>query len=191
MLVWGFEDPLLVASTAAAGGGIGLRSWILNAQVPLDYARTDVEAHVAELAAALGCAGEGVGLLTAASLDRLGEAVDGGVRCTASVGVSVPTWAADEDGACTDWRPGTINVVAHLPVRLSDAALLNAVLTATEAKTQALFERGVPGTGTASDAVCIVCPPRGPAESFAGPRSAWGARLARAVHRAVLEGLPS
>lgn len=191
VLVWGFEAPQLVASTASVGGGLGLRSWILNAQVPPDYARTDVEAHVGELAAALGCAGPGVGLLTAASLERPGETADGGVRCTATVGVTVPTWAADDDQARREWRPGTINVVVELPVRLTDAALLNAVLTATEAKSQALFERGVPGTGTASDAVSIVCPPTGPAEPFAGPRSTWGARLARAVHRAVLAGLPA
>jgi adenosylcobinamide amidohydrolase len=78
--------------------------------------------------------------------------------------------------------------VVEVPVRLSEAALLNAILTATEAKSQALFERGVPGTGTASDAVCITCPTAGGVEPFAGPRSPWGACLARAVHAAVLEG---
>ena len=100
-----------------------------------------------------------------------------------------PTWAADLDGAISDWHPGTINVVLHVPVRLSDAALLNAIVTATEAKSQALFEHGVPGTGTASDAVCVVCPADGPVEPFAGPRSVWGARIARATHGAVLRGL--
>jgi adenosylcobinamide amidohydrolase len=85
--------------------------------------------------------------------------------------------------------PGTINVVAQLPVRLADAALLNGLCTATEAKTQALLDEGVPGTGTASDAVTLVCPVDGPVEAFAGPRSTWGARLARAVHAAVLAGV--
>lgn len=189
MLVWRFEDPRLVASTAAVGGGIGLRSWVLNAQVPLNYTRTDLARHVQELAAAAGCTGPGVGLLTAASLDRPGVAVDDGVTCTATVGVSTPTWAASADAEVGAPVAGTINLVVELPVRLGDGALLNAVLTATEAKTQALLEHGVPGTGTASDAVCIVCPPEGPGEPFAGPRSRWGARLARAVHGAVLAGL--
>ena len=76
------------------------------------------------------------------------------------------------------------------PTGLSDDALVNAVVTATEAKTQALLERGVPGTGTASDAVCIVCPLDGPTERFAGPRSVWGARLARATHAAIVRRLP-
>ena len=78
--------------------------------------------------------------------------------------------------------------MAVLPVRLTDAALLNALCTATEAKTQALVEASVPGSGTASDAVTVACPATGPAEPFGGPRSPWGARLARAVHSAVLEG---
>ncbi len=78
-----------------------------------------------------------------------------------------------------------------VPVPLSDAALVNAVLTATEAKTQALFEAGVPGTGTASDSICVACPepaPGTPGEPFGGPRSPWGSRLARAVHAAVAAG---
>ncbi len=84
--------------------------------------------------------------------------------------------------------PGTINIVAIVPERLSPAAMVNAVMSVTEAKAQALWDAGVPATGTASDAVCIVCPDEGDAHRFGGPRSQWGARLARAVHRAVLAG---
>ena len=56
------------------------------------------------------------------------------------------------------------------------------LVTATEAKAQALVEAGVPGTGTASDAVVVCCPPGG-TEPYGGPRSVWGARLARAGAR--------
>jgi adenosylcobinamide amidohydrolase len=189
VLVWRFPEARRAASTATVGGGIGRCGWVLNAQVPLDYARHDVHAHVAELATALGCAGPGVGLLTAAGVEPRGLVVDDELVVSATVGVSMPTWAADVEGAVSPWAPGTINVVVDVPVRLTDAALLNAIVTATEAKSQALFERGVPGTGTASDAVCVLCPPTGTAAPFAGPRSAWGARIGRAVHAAVLEGL--
>lgn len=182
--------PRLVASTASVGGGVGARSWVLNAQVPKGYARTDLDAHVDELAAFASCTGPGVGLLTAAAIDRCrGSAEDGGVACTATVGVTKPTWAADAEDAVSPWAPGTINVVVEVPVRLAEGALLNAMTTVAEAKTQALLERGVPGTGTASDAVCVTCPVDGPAEPFAGPRSTWGARVARAAHAAVLGGL--
>jgi adenosylcobinamide amidohydrolase len=187
--VWRFASPLRCIASAPIGGGIGLRDWVLNAQVQLDYGRTDLDAHVAELASQLGCRGRGVGMLTAA---RVADAVDvheAGIDVCATVGLSQPTWAADRDGASTVWRPGTINIVAMLPVRLTDAALVNAVVTATEAKTQALREAGVPGTGTATDAVCIACPPGDDAEPFGGPRSRIGAPLARAVHAAVSKGV--
>jgi adenosylcobinamide amidohydrolase len=105
------------------------------------------------------------------------------------VGLGHPTWAAAPDAQGPVSLVGTINLVVLLPERLSDAALVNAVATATEAKSQALFEAGVAGTGTATDAVCIACPDDGAPHAFGGPRSVWGARLARAVHGAVLGGL--
>ena len=187
--VWRFEAPRLCISSAPVGGGIGLRSWIINAQVPIDYARTDLEAHVRELAIVHGCEGAGVGMLTAADVRDASIAEEDGIEVCATVGVTLPAWAAADDGEVRPWRPGTINVVAHVPVRLSDAALVNAVMTMTEAKAQALFEAGVPGTGTASDALCVACNPHGTVEAFAGPRSRVGAPLARAVHAAVRRGV--
>jgi adenosylcobinamide amidohydrolase len=189
LLVWRLPAPRLALSSAPVGGGLAPVSWVLNAQVPADYARTDLAAHVAELAARHELAERGCGLLTAARVADWRRGADGGVVADATVGVTRPTWAADADNAISDWRPGTINIVIQMPVRLGEAALVGAVATATEAKAQALFEAGVPGTGTASDALCVLCPPDGPAEPFAGPRSAWGARLARAVHAAVRAGL--
>ena len=83
---------------------------------------------------------------------------------------------------------GTVNIVVWVPERLGDGALINAVATATEAKTQALGELGLAATGTATDAVCVLCPLDGPVAAYGGPRSRWGAPLARAVHRAVVDG---
>jgi adenosylcobinamide amidohydrolase len=187
MLVWRFPQPMTVASTASVGGGVGTRRWVINAQVGSNYLRHDQAKHAKELAKSAQLTGTGVGMFTAADVRRVRLAVDGGVQAEATVGLTHPTWAADVDGA-HNGAPGTINIVAFLPVRLAPAALLNALCTATEAKAQAMFETGVPGTGTASDAIAIACPAEGDAEPFAGPRSVWGARLARAVHAAVLSG---
>lgn len=55
-------------------------------------------------------------------------------------------------------RPGTVNVVVSVPVPLTPSALVQAVGTLTEAKAQVLVRAGVPGTGTASDAVVVMCP---------------------------------
>ena len=178
---------MTVASTASVGGGVGTRQWVANAQVGRDYVRHDQSTHAKELAASAGLEGTGVVMFTASDVRGVRLAVDGGVQAEATVGLTHPTWAADVDGA-HNGSPGTINIVAFLPVRLAPAALLNALCTVTEAKAQALLEAGVPGTGTASDAVAVACPATGPAEPFAGPRSAWGARVARAVYAAVLAG---
>jgi adenosylcobinamide amidohydrolase len=179
---------MLCASSAPVGGGLGPRSWALNAEVADDYERLDVDEHVGEIAAALHLQGEGVGMLTAARVARHRSALEEGVDVDATVGLSHPTWAASEDDATARWQPGTINVVVSVPVRLSDAAMLNVVMTATEAKTQALWHAGIDATGTASDALTVLCPLTGDPERFGGPRSTWGARVARAVHRAVLAG---
>lgn len=189
VLVWRADAPVRALATTVLGGGLGPRSWIVNAEVGLDYHHDDPGAHVASIAAELGLdpIDEGVGFLTAARVLDVETTDDGGVTCHATVGISTPTWASAPDGAWSRWRPGTINLVCCVPAPLSDAALANALVTATEAKTQALFEAGVPGTGTASDAVAICCAPGG-TEPYGGPRSEWGARLARAVHGAVAAG---
>lgn len=191
---WLFDAPRAVLSSAPVGGGSAAADWLLNIGVGADYDRTDLGQHARDIADRLGLTGTGVAMLTAVDVHRMVRASDGDVVVDATVGVTKPTWAADVGGAhgrraAGGWEPGTINVVVQLPVALSPAAAVNAVMTATEAKAQALFEVGVPGTGTASDAVAVVWPPTVPVEAFGGPRSTWGARIARAVHAAVGDGL--
>jgi adenosylcobinamide amidohydrolase len=185
VLLWRLPRPLLAVSSAALGGGIGLRQWVLNATVPMAYARTDPDAHLAELAGGLGLHGPGVGFLTGVDVGEVVAAADGGVRVWATVGLGAPVRAAapDDPGAA---GPGTVNVVAHLPVRPRPGALVNLVATVAEAKAQALADLGLDATGTATDAVCLLGEPDGPDAEYGGPRSTWGARLARAVHAAVL-----
>jgi adenosylcobinamide amidohydrolase len=191
--VWRAGRDCRMIASGVAGGGLGQRQWVLNAQVAPAYSRVDPAVHVAELAVGLGLEGAGVGLLTAASVTAVAESEEAGVRAAATVGLRIPTWAAAPAGSADRelapiWRPGTINIVVSVPVALADAAFVNAVITATEAKTQALFDAGVRATGTASDAICVAAPAAGEPEDFAGPRSPWGARIARVVHAAVHAG---
>ncbi|QLL10090.1 adenosylcobinamide amidohydrolase [Mycobacterium vicinigordonae] len=218
VLVWQFAEARLCISSGPLGGGIGTRNWVVNATVPLDYGRTDPDRHLTEIGAALELVGTGCGLLTAVDVTRHHLAADTGVHAAATVGLSHPTWAAAPDlhfrrelpsgaraGTFADYqtveyrplidgdghRVGTINIVVAVPVQLCAAALVNAVATATEAKVQALYESGVQATGTASDAVIVHCPTDGTPQAYGGPRSALGARIARAVHAAVLAGTRS
>lgn len=188
-LVWRAGPGWRMLSTAIVGGGLGTREWLVNAQVPGGYARMDPTAHLAEIIAPLGVTGPGVGLLTAAAVERRTGATDGDAHVTATVGVGTPAWAAAEhaDGRGRP-APGTINILAVLPVALDDGALVNLVATIAEAKVQALLDAGHAATGTPTDAVCVAVPAAGPADAFGGPRSVWGSRVARATHRAVLAG---
>lgn len=188
-LVWRWPVAVRAVASAPHGGGLGARRWIVNAQVPASYGRRDPDHHLGKLGVSLGLPGRGVGMLTAADVRAVATAEDAGVEVAATVGIEHPTWAAAPPGARLASVVGTINVVVILPERLTDAALVNAVTTATEAKTQALWQGGVAATGTATDAVCVVCPTEGQAHAFGGPRSTWGSRLARAVHHAVTASL--
>ncbi|WP_307787204.1 MULTISPECIES: adenosylcobinamide amidohydrolase [Streptomyces] len=188
-LLWRAGAGWRMISSAVLGGGIGERAWVLNAQVSHGYRRTDPARHLAGLAHDAGAHGPGVGLMTAADVQAHGRAQDGGVEAVATAGLGVRGWAASPArGTTAQAAPGTINIIAALPVALTDAALVNAVATATEAKVQALLDEGYDCSGTPTDAVCIAARIPRPGEeiqAFAGPRSLWGARLARAVHSSV------
>lgn len=186
-----FPPHSVALSSAAVGGGYGPRDWVINAQVPLGYARTDLVAHIDELRELAGLpATDGVGLLTGAYVDRATTAREAGVHVVSTVGISEPEWAASRTPiARAAPTPGTINIVAWVPVALSAGALANAIITITEAKTQAMVEAGMHGSGTATDAVCVACPGFGKTEPFGGPRSVWGQRIALAAHATVRDGI--
>ncbi|MBV8690684.1 MAG: adenosylcobinamide amidohydrolase [Actinobacteria bacterium] len=189
VLVWRFRSPMRCVSTAVLGGGIGSRGWIVNAQVPSGYGRPDPDRHLLAIARGLRLTGPGVGLMTAVDVRRHRTATEGGVEVVATVGLGIPILAAAAPDDAPVSEVGTINVIALVPERLSDAALVNAATTVAEAKVQAIQEAGIPATGTPTDAVCVACPEIGTPQPFGGPRSAWGAPLARAVREAVLRGI--
>jgi adenosylcobinamide hydrolase len=130
-------------------------------------------------------------MMTAVDVRKVVSATESGASAWATVGVRLPVWAADRNRPepARVAEPGTINLVASVPDRLSDAALVNAIATMTEAKVQALHDHKIAGTGTASDALCLLCPVDGAEEPFGGPRSLWGGRLAQATYDAVVSGL--
>jgi adenosylcobinamide amidohydrolase len=189
LLVWRFDQSLRAVTSGPLGGGIGVRNWVVNATVSMSYWRDDPDVHLAELADQFDLRGPGVGLLTGVDVAEVVTRTDTGVRVWATVGLGAPIWAAAEPlSPPVAERVGTVNIVAFVPVQLSDAALVNAVATLTEAKAQAIWELGLSATGTATDSVTVLCPPDGAPAQYGGPRSQWGAPLARAGYQAVRDG---
>jgi adenosylcobinamide amidohydrolase len=178
-------------SSAVLNGGVGtVRTW-LNLQVPRDYARTDPHEHLAAVAAPFP--GPVVGMLTAADVRGHTTAAVGCARAVATVGIGQPLAAAGTRPRVVG-RVGTINLLVVAAAPLTAAALVGALQTAVEAKAQALADARVPAvnaagfaTGTATDSICIAAPPGGDVP-FAGPATAVGADIARAVHSVVLQG---
>lgn len=173
-------------SSAVLGGGIGrVRTWV-NLEVDTSYDCDDPAADLRRASA--GLPQPVVGMLTATSVARYAQAEQGRARVVATVGLRraiVPAAASTLTG------PGTINLLCVVSVPLTDAALVDAVQTATEAKAQALAAAGVQAsnaeafaTGTATDAICVAVP-TGSAESYCGPATPHGHDLAVAVHGAI------
>ncbi len=191
------ETPLETVSSAVLGGGVGPAHTVLALRVPPDYASTTPAVDLAAAAAALGLLPPVVGLLTAAPLDRPGVSVRAarGLSAAAVVTAGLGNACTAGSGAPAAWRPGTINAVVVLDARLEPAALVNLVVTVTEAKAALLARRGVrgptgePATGTTTDAVVVAATGRGPLLPFGGPGTLAGWLAARTVRAALAVAL--
>lgn len=190
-LVVDMEQVHRSLSSAVLGGGLGwVRTW-LNLQVRSGYDCANPEADLVR--AAEGLARPVVGMLTAAPVSRCTTGAQGSARAVATVGLRHPIAAADGPWTAAP-RVGTINLLVVVDAPLTDAGLVDALRTAVEAKVQALAAARIRGssgealaTGTATDALCVACPP-GASMPYAGPATPHGHDLARAVYRAVFDG---
>ncbi|HRN83597.1 MAG TPA: adenosylcobinamide amidohydrolase [Hyphomicrobium sp.] len=157
---------------------------------------TDPAALVREKAAAEGLA-DAVALLTSRNIARYHTAQsvveDETATCLTTVGLS--------NGERVGMRiaepvrlPGTINTLVHANRPLSEAALLETLSIATQARTAAIIaakvERaGVKVTGTGTDCIVIAAPRGKNRASFAGLHTALGEAVGRAVYKATAAGI--
>jgi len=199
--------PLRVLSSALVGDGLDETREIVNMHVDDVAPDASPERVLRAFAARLGIDEPFVGLMTAAATEhaRLAVAAEGaltvavvvsvGLSNTVCAGVTAPAAPppAPTPSAAPSAppAPGTINVVLLLDAELTPAAMVNAVITATEAKTMALGEwkvldpGGAPASGTSTDAVVVACTRRGAALDYAGPGTTIGYLAARAVREAI------
>ena len=92
---------------------------------------------------------------------------------------------------------GTVNIIVTINARLNDAAMLNAVMMATEAKTAAFQDLQIPSTytptaqatGTGTDTVIVIPSGQGPVVTYAGAHAKVGELIAKATHEAVKSAL--
>jgi adenosylcobinamide hydrolase len=190
--------PLVAASSALVGGGLGRVDAILNVHVPRGFACASSEAVLAAFAARHGVGGPYVGLLTGAATENAETATARRGALTAlaiaTVGLSNAITAGVSPAAHV-LAPSTINTIVLVDADAEPGALVNALMTVTEVKTLALVDAAVkgaaghPATGTSTDAVVVAATGRGPRARFGGPVSDLGWVVAQAASVALRRGI--
>ncbi|MDD4137970.1 MAG: adenosylcobinamide amidohydrolase [Methanoregula sp.] len=163
------------AASTGLSGGIRSVSTLLIHTVPADGNPEDPEKEIVIVAAGAGIGPDLFGLLTAVPVqlacilqyDFITVFITAGVRCEPPV------------------TAGTINIIICSSEGMEDAALLETIMIATEAKAEALLGLGLPATGTPADAV-MAASEGGVKHRSAGRITGAGLR----VREAVLHGIP-
>jgi len=182
-------------SWAVVGGGFGLHDrvvWHFVRREELDE-RTDPAKLLASRLTAQGHA-QAVGLLTARHLAPFAESVhtSHGVTAHAVATVGLGNALRAGDPVQGPGRVGTINVLCHVSVPLSESALLEALALVVEARTAALLAfdvksvvSGEQATGTGTDCVVVACPVSDAPEIYAGKHTPVGCAVGASVLHAV------
>lgn len=200
-----FSSPQRVISSAILNGGLIHADHIVNRKVPKSSPSHEAaDTSLQNYAEAQGWQGEVVGMMTAAPMSSLAiehrciEGVDISVLVT--TGVENARRAGDKADlqellSVTD-KVGTINLIVICSASLTDAAMLEAVMVATEAKAAALQDAKIlspvshqTATGTGTDAIAIVSGD-GPATiAFCGKHVLLGECIGRLVISAISRSL--
>lgn len=175
------DDRLLLirghfnAISSGINGGWRDVEAIFNYTVDDDFEKYDPKEYLERVAGNLGLR-RYFGLLTSVPMDKLAITECDDVKAFVTAGVKNPN------------KFGTINIILLIEASPSDGALVNAIITATEAKSQALLEMGFDFTGTNTDAI-VVARTRGRYYEYGGPASDLGRKIWVAVKRGVKESL--
>jgi adenosylcobinamide amidohydrolase len=151
-----------------------------------------------------GYAAEGtIGLLTAAHITHSAFVEEIGDEFKLLVCASAGTGNAARAGLVREtfsaYAPGTINIMIFVDGKMSHSAMVNAVISATEAKSAALDDLNVRdyahdrvATGTTTDTVLVAASQSDeyvPIHQYAGAATTIGNAIGRLVYEAVHEAV--
>lgn len=189
-------------SSAIQGGGKGKIDRIANIYVDrfynCDHPEKDIEKLFREWDYPLSST---AGLLTAVRLEYAAvheeTGNDASLFCCTTAGVSNGARAGSERTTYPVYEPGTINIMLMIDARMTQAAIVNAIITAVEAKAAALAdlgirdaENGLIATGTTTDSIVVGVSQSAayPTEHrYCGTATDLGAAIGRAVYGTVQE----
>lgn len=189
-------------SSAVLPGGFSWADRIVNWKVPLDYQCDDPVRDLTGRCAEWDCDPRyTIGLITAAKLTHASVAETEGdgfklLVCT-SVGTRNAARAGLPRSTYSAYTAGTINMIVLIDGRMTEAAMVNAVITATEAKSAALQQLGIverlngeQATGTTTDAIVIGVSQTehwSDVHAYAGAATTIGCAIGEAAYKTVLE----
>lgn len=202
-IVLSSATPLLTANSSLLAGGFRGCQHIVNRHVDSTYNPNDPEKEMRSyLQSILLPLGSTVGMMTAVDLrDAVAiraEHRDFRMFVLVTVGVS----NASRSGLLYErlfpaYHPGTINTIILLDASVTEGAILNAFITATEAKVAALQDEGIKdasgrsATGTTTDAIVVASVQEsayGVTHRYMGVSTEIGNSLGQAVYGAIRFG---
>ncbi|MFC4354093.1 adenosylcobinamide amidohydrolase [Chryseomicrobium palamuruense] len=192
-VVYHSERPLRVVSSAVLNPGFGWYRTLINRQVDPTYGHSDVTSEMKDFVRSRGWVStETVAQMTAVDVHQaVIEEYSGDygsllIMVTAGIGNAMDVSRAHEVRSLPSI--GTINTWILINGHVSDEAFIEAMMTATEAKTKALAEEhvldnrtGTLATGTPTDSLVIAATQRGPFSPYGGPVTELGKAIGRAV----------
>jgi len=190
------QKSLYNLSSAVVGGGFSHTRYWLVTHVDKDYANPNPAEDLVSIAHQHGINELFVGMLTAAYLTQscavslTHHEIEVCMVVTAGLSNGI---SAGDDLPISSVPPGTINCLAYIDANLTSAAMVNAVITMTEAKTAILRENNIrtPGgytaTGTSTDVISLAVSGKGEQIDYSGPITPVGWLLAKAVRQALSE----
>lgn len=196
-----FDNPLRTISNAVVGAGIQWTADFCNYHVHKGYNCSDPVSDVNNwLKEASISEYNTIGMMTAVNLEdnvviqEKFEGINMMSVVTAGVGNAV-----DITETCEleeEWQIGTVNIMVFIDHHLTDGGLVNAVQSATEAKTKAFFDLGIkdPGTqtlatGTSTDCISIAVTQNGDPTPYAGSGTVVGRGIGSVVYKAVIDAI--
>jgi iron complex transport system ATP-binding protein len=189
------EQVLNTLSSAVIGGGFSRTHCIINRHVDKNYDDPNPVGDYLAFAREHGIGEPFVGLMTAVDMDRARAVImqDGGITVAVVVTAGLSNPASPGLSSPVLPRPGTINLILLIDANLTSAAMVNVVITATEAKAHLLLENEVHtperhlATGTSTDAVVVACTGRGNPLAYGGPVTRVGWLIGRSVRQGLDE----
>ena len=202
------DTDLSTISSAIFNGGFKKVKAILNVQTLEECSDRQLHASpqkfVVDSAKKFGITENFVGMVTAAAVDKFTLVS----KKDDDLAVNVIATAVDPEGnTCShaesagetitvEEMTGTINIMIIIDGNPTESCLVSTVLTATEAKTAALWEldirsrySGDVATGTITDAIIVAKTNRGAPIVYGGPASKLGQLVGYCTRKAVKEAI--